>query len=179
MPAGFKYKPALITHEEESTLLAAIRPLPFREFDFHGYKGKRRVISFGWKCDFSASELQKVDDIPPVLFWLREKAAVFAGIQPGDLQHVLISEYADGAGIGWHRDKAEFGIVIGISLLSPCAFRLRRKLPNQNKWERVTITAEPRSAYLLSGPARTEWEHSIPGVDALRYSITFRNLRDP
>ena len=34
------------------------------------------------------------------------------------------------------------------------------------------------SAYLLSGPARSEWEHSIPPVDATRYSITFRNLRE-
>jgi len=38
--------------------------------------------------------------------------------------------------------------------------------------------AEPRSAYLLSGPARTTWEHSIPPVTSLRYSITFRNVRE-
>jgi len=35
---------------------------------------------------------------------------------------------------------------------------------------------EPRSMYLLRGPSRTEWEHGIPAVDALRYSITFRSL---
>jgi hypothetical protein len=29
---------------------------------------------------------------------------------------------------------------------------------------------------LLRGPSRTEWEHSIPGVESLRYSITFRNV---
>ena len=60
--------------------------------------------------------------------------------------------------------------------LAPCRFRLRRK--QGAKWERAVITAEPRSAYLLSGPARTEWEHSIPPVDGLRYSITFRNFRE-
>ena len=81
-----------------------------------------------------------------------------------------------GAGIGWHRDKAVFGEVVGISLLAPCTFRLRR--PEGDGWERVALTAEPRSAYLLSGPSRSEWEHSIPPVDALRYSITYRNLRD-
>jgi alkylated DNA repair dioxygenase AlkB len=90
------------------------------------------------------------------------------------LQHVLVTEYSPGAAIGWHRDKAVFGDVIGISLLSPCVFRLRRKVGTT--WERVSLTAEPRSAYLLRGPSRTEWEHSIPAVEALRYSITFRNL---
>lgn len=100
----------------------------------------------------------------------------FADIEPTQLQQVLVSEYEAGAGIGWHRDKAVFGDVIGISLLSRCNFRLRRQVGE--KWERVTVVAEPRSAYLLRGPARTEWEHSIPGVDELRYSLTYRNLRE-
>ena len=93
------------------------------------------------------------------------------------MQHVLVTEYGPGAGIGWHRDKAVFGETIGVSLLSPCVLRLRRKV-GEKKWERANVVAEPRSAYLLCGPARSEWEHSIPAVDALRYSITFRNLRE-
>jgi alkylated DNA repair dioxygenase AlkB len=50
-------------------------------------------------------------------------------------------------------------------------------LPADDERERYSLTAEPRSAYLLRGPSRTEWEHSIPAVDSLRYSITFRSLR--
>lgn len=178
LPPGFRYQPDLITAAEESALVSELGAQPFREFDFHGFKGKRRVVSFGWKYDYTRRELQKVDDVPAFLFPLREKAAAFAGVAPHALQHVLVNEYANGAGIGWHRDKAEFGIVVGVSLVAPCAFRLRRKLRDTGKWERVTITAAPRSVYLLSGPARSEWEHSIPGVETLRYSITFRNLRD-
>jgi alkylated DNA repair dioxygenase AlkB len=98
-----------------------------------------------------------------------------AGIAPDDLPHALVTEYGPGATIGWHRDKGVFGDVIGISLLSPCVFRLRRKVGA--KWERYSLTAEPRSAYLLRAASRTEWEHSIPAVDALRYSVTFRTLR--
>lgn len=98
-----------------------------------------------------------------------------AGRNARDYQHALITEYGPGAAIGWHRDKGVFGDVIGISLLSPCLFRFRRKA--NSTWERYSLTAEPRSAYLLRGAARTEWEHSIPAVDALRYSITFRSLR--
>lgn len=98
-------------------------------------------------------------------------------MEPELLQHVLVTEYSAGAGIGWHRDKAVFGEVVGISLLSPCVFRMRREV-GKRKWERVNFVVEPRSAYLLSGPARYEWEHSIPQKDALRYSITFRTLRE-
>ena len=176
LPEGFRYQPDLLTIEEERKLLADIEVLPFKEFDFHGYKGKRRVVSFGWHYDFSARTLRKANDIPEFLLPVREKAALFAGIQPSSLQHVLVTEYSEGAGIGWHRDKAVFGDVIGISLVSACVFRLRRKAGE--KWDRVSVTAEPRSAYLLRGESRTVWEHSIPGVDMLRYSITFRNLRE-
>jgi alkylated DNA repair dioxygenase AlkB len=87
-----------------------------------------------------------------------------------------VTEYSPGAGIGWHRDKAVFDEVVGISLLSACDFRFRRK--RGDKWERATVVAEARSAYLLNGPARLEWEHSIPAVNRLRYSITFRNFRE-
>ena len=153
-----------------------IRELPFRDFEFHGYTGKRRVVSFGWKYDFSGRTLLKADDIPEFLLSLREAAAEFAGLRPDALQQALVTEYGPGAAIGWHRDKSVFGEVVGISLLASCVFRLRRAV--NDKWERVNIVAEPRSAYLLSGASRTEWEHSIPPVDALRYSVTYRNLRE-
>jgi alkylated DNA repair dioxygenase AlkB len=94
---------------------------------------------------------------------------------PANLQQVLLTEYAPGAGIGWHKDKPMFGEVVGISLASPCLFRLRRRI--STTWERTSLTVEPRSAYLLQGPSRAEWEHSIPALDRLRYSITFRNFK--
>ena len=175
LPEGFRYQPDIITPEEERELLDQIRELPFREFQFQGYVGKRRVVSFGWQYDFNERTLRQADDIPPFLVSLRETAAGFANMSPSRLQQVLVTEYDAGAGIGWHRDKAMFGEVIGISLVSACRFRLWRKVGAT--WERAAIIAHPRSGYLLSGPSRTEWEHSIPEVDTLRYSITFRNFR--
>jgi alkylated DNA repair dioxygenase AlkB len=175
LPVGFLYRPELVGTDEENVLLAHVRELPFREFEFHGYTGKRRVVSFGWQYDFSARHLRKADDMPEYLLALREAAATFAGMEAEDFQHVMVTEYGPGAGIGWHRDKPVFGEVVGISLFSPCVLRLRRKV-SEREWERVNIVAEPRSAYHLSGQARTVWEHSIPQVEALRYSITFRTL---
>jgi alkylated DNA repair dioxygenase AlkB len=174
LPEGMRYAPGLITADEEQMLVRELARLPFREFEFHGFLGKRRTVSFGWHYDFNGGGLARSADIPQFLLPLRTCAARFAGLAPSALEHALLIEYAPGAGIGWHRDRPQFGDVIGISLLAPCSFRLRRKAGG--KWERRTITAEPRSAYLLRGPSRTAWEHSIPPLETLRYSVTFRSL---
>jgi alkylated DNA repair dioxygenase AlkB len=176
LPEGLRYQPALISSSDEMALVEHVRVLPFREFEFHQYLGKRRVVSFGWKYDFSSQRLQKAEEIPHYLRSLRSLAALFANLEAEAFEQVLVTEYAAGAGIGWHRDKAVFGQVVGISLLAPCTLRFRRKVGAA--WERANLLAEPRSAYHLSGPARTEWEHSISHVDTLRYSITFRSMRD-
>ena len=172
---GFRYQPELLDHSDEAALIPHLSALPFREFEFHGYTGKRRVVSFGWKYDFSDAKLRQADDIPEFLLPLRERAASFANLQPEAFPHALITEYGPGAGIGWHRDKAVFGEVVGISLLASCVLRFRRK--DGRKWERVNVLTEPRSAYHLTGPTRMEWQHSILRVDELRYSITFRTMR--
>jgi alkylated DNA repair dioxygenase AlkB len=164
-----------VSPADERALVEAVGALPFREFVFQGYTGKRRVVSFGWGYDFEAEALRPADAMPAFLLALREVAAAFAGTAPERLAQALVTEYSPGAAIGWHRDKGVFGDVNGVSLLAPCTFRLRR--PVGDGWERRSLTAMPRSGYLLSGPARTVWEHTIPAVAALRYSITFRTLR--
>src|SRR3954470_12750617 len=174
LPEGFAYRADLISPSEESELLDRIRELPFKEFQFQGFVGKRRVVSFGWRYDFNDRVLLEAREIPEFLLAIRTAAANFAGLAPADLKQILVTEY-DRASIGWHRDKGMFGDVIGVSLLSSCTFRLRRKVGA--KWERVSLPAEPRSVYLMRGPAREEWEHSIPETEALRYSITFRTVR--
>ncbi len=175
MPAGFAYAPDVIDAVEEARRVGAFVDLPFKEFEFHGFLGKRRVVSFGLRYDFNGGGLQQAAPIPPFVVTVRERAAAFAGLAPDRLQHVLITEYRPGAAIGWHRDRPNFGDVVGVSLVSPCTFRMRRK--REAGWERAAMRLDRRSVYLMRGPARDDWEHSIPAVEELRYSITFRSLR--
>ena len=112
LPDGFRYLPDVLPVEAESELLDCMRELPFKEFDFHGYRGKRRVVSYGWRYDFDAEALHRVDDMPPFLRALRGTAAGFAGMEASELQQALVTEYSAGAGIGWHRDKGVFGQIV-------------------------------------------------------------------
>jgi alkylated DNA repair dioxygenase AlkB len=175
LPEGFRYHQDLLNGEEEHTLVGEIERLPFKEFAFHGFTGKRRVVSFGWQYDFNHAKLREAAPIPAFFLPVREKAAELAGLAQQDLAHLLVTEYRPGAAIGWHKDRHIFADVTGISLLSPCTFRFRKK--TGKGWQRASVFLAPRSAYLLRGPARHDWEHSIPGVDHLRYSLTFRNFR--
>jgi alkylated DNA repair dioxygenase AlkB len=174
LPAGFAYRDDLIAPGDERILVERFAALPFQPFDFHGYLAKRRVVWFGWRYDYAGRTLRESPAMPDFLVPLREWAAAFAGVPADGLQQVLVTEYAPGAGIGWHRDKAMFADVVAVSFLASCVLRFRRK--QGAGWERVSRGLAARSAYRLRGPARWEWEHSIPPVDGLRYSVTFRTF---
>ncbi|CAN5527813.1 alpha-ketoglutarate-dependent dioxygenase AlkB [soil metagenome] len=175
LPEGFRYQDNLITPQEEADLVVRFQDLPFKPYEHLGYFGNRRIAGFGWRQEEAGRMVETGEPIPGVLLPLLEKVAAFTGLVQDSFRHALVTEYSPGAGIGWHRDRPPAVAVAGVSLLSPCAFRLRRKAGD--RWERSTITAAPRSAYLMSGPARSDWQHSIPEVEALRYSVTFRTVR--
>jgi alkylated DNA repair dioxygenase AlkB len=174
MPKGLAYVPGFVNEEEERALAHRIARLPFTPFEFHGFIGNRRTVSFGLHYAFDGSGLREAEPVPEWLHPLRARAAALTGREPEDLVHALVIEYAPGAGIGWHRDRPVFGDVVGISLIAPAPLRFRRRAGS--KWQRFTLAAEPRSAYVLRDEARHDWEHSIPPLETLRYSITLRTL---
>jgi alkylated DNA repair dioxygenase AlkB len=173
---GLLYQAAIVDPEEQRALIKEIAQLPLKPFEFHGFTGKRRVVSFGWRYDFSAQRLEQIEPIPDFLQPLRAKASQFANLSANALEQVLITEYSPGSAIGWHKDKAVFDKVVGVSLGSTCTMRFRRR-PDGSNWRRLNVLLEPGSAYLIAGEARSEWEHSIPPVEELRYSVTFRSVR--
>lgn len=174
-PPGFAYQPDLVAADEEAALAARLADLPFEPFQFRGYEGRRRVVSYGWRYDFNGPGLVAAEPMPSWLLPLRDRAAALARLPGEAFAHVLINEYREGAPIGWHRDRPVFDKVVGVSLLAPAIMRFRRR--TAAGFERINVPIAPRSAYLLDGPARREWEHSLPEAKARRYSITFRNLR--
>ena len=175
MPDGLMYRPEFLTTLEEANLLAIICTLAPREFAFRGYKARRRVIDFGWHYSFDSFHLTPASPVPSEFSGIRERAAALAGVAPDEFEEALVTEYQPGAGIGWHRDAPPFGIVAGISLGSACRMRFQRGKGDAR--ETASLELEPRSIYLLTGEARTKWEHTISPMKTERYSITFRTLR--
>lgn len=174
-PEGFRYQAELIDAAEERDLVASFQDLPFKAYEHLGYFGNRRIAGFGWRQDESGRMVETGEPIPDLLLPLLDKVAAFTGLARDSFRHALVTEYSPGAGIGWHRDRPPAVAIAGVSLLSPCHFRLRRKAGD--RWDRASIIAAPRSAYLMAGPARSDWQHSIPALEALRYSVTFRTVR--
>jgi DNA oxidative demethylase len=171
---GLRYEEAVIGEAEERALIARMESLQLAPFRFHGFIGNRRTQSFGWRYDFDDASFTEAEPIPDWIEPIRARAAAFAGLQPSDFVHVLLARYDPGAGIGWHRDRDVFNQVVGISLNSPATLRFRQR--TANGFRRANLQVAPRSAYLLAGEARRDWEHSIAPGDAQRFSITFRTL---
>ena len=172
--AGLSYREELIETDEESDLIARLEAEPLTPFRFQGWLGNRKTQSFGWRYDFEDASFSPADPIPDWLEPVRAKAAAFANVDREDFVHVLLARYDPGAGIGWHRDRDVFEQVVGVSLNTPATLRFRQRTPAG--FQRASLDVEPRSAYLLSGPSRWEWEHRITPGDRLRFSITFRTL---
>lgn len=174
LPVGLSYFPAVLPEEDCRALVSRFKTLPFKPFAFQGYFANRRIVSYGWRYDYAGRALRKSDGLPDFLQPLRKRAAALTSLAPEALEQILVTEYAPGAGIGWHRDKPMFENIVAFSFLSPCLLRLR--IRHELGWKRASLSVEPGSAYSLRGAARREWEHSIPPVTALRYSVTFRDF---
>ena len=174
--AGLGYREELISEREEEALTEHLAAADLSPFRFHGWLGNRKTTSFGWRYDFDDASFSRTEPIPEWLAPLRDKAAAFARLQPEEFVHVLLARYDPGAGIGWHRDRDVFDQVVGISLGTPATLRFRRRKPGG--FDRASLDVAPRSAYLLAGEARWEWEHRITPGDQLRFSITFRTLSE-
>ena len=181
LPPGFHYREQFISVDEERQLVAAISEVQFGSFEMRGVVARRRVKFYGRSYDAVPGP---EEPIPEFLFPLRDRLAAWAKIDPAAFAMALINEYQESAPIGWHRDAPQYELIAGVSLLSSSRMKLRPyvapKAVSKVEGPRKTtheIELKPRSAYLITGEARAGYEHSIPPVTSLRYSITFRTLR--
>jgi alkylated DNA repair dioxygenase AlkB len=174
-PPGLLYQLSFLTEDEERELIAEIETYPFHEVRMRGQVARRTVIHFGWDYDYEGWKVHPTTPPSPRLAALRDRCAAVAGVAAESLEQFLVARYPPGATIGWHRDAPMFGTpVVGVSLLSPCTMKFRRKIAEG--YEVFNQLLEPRSLYILGGEARRMWQHSIPPTKALRYSITMRTL---
>ena len=179
VPSGFAYRENFISQADEQTLVDAIGEVTFSEFEMRGVVARRRVAFFGQSYDAAAAR-----PLPDFLLRLRAKIANWAGVDADAFAMALINEYRPGAPIGWHRDAPQYDVVAGVSLLSSCRMKFRPyRSPGSTapKATRRSATHETvldrRSAYLMTRDSRNAFEHHIPAVAELRYSVTFRTLR--
>ena len=176
-PAGLAYQADFITEDEERQLVDFLESLDFHEVTMRGQTARRTVRHFGFDYAYESGQLTPGEPLPEALEWLRDRCAAFAEREPADLVQTLVSRYPPGATIGWHRDAPMFGRIVGVSLLSPSRMRFQRRTREERQVYELELA--PRSAYLLRGSVRWAWQHSIPPTKALRYSITFRTLKEP
>jgi alkylated DNA repair dioxygenase AlkB len=177
LPQGFEYRPEFLSPEEEAHLIEKIRSLPLKEAAYKEFVARRRIVSYGGRYDFSAQELLPAGPIPEFLHPLRERVARWVELPANSFNHALVTEYAPGTQLGWHRDVPDFEVVVGVSLAGACRMRLRPYPTRPNKREGVrTLDVQPRSAYVMRNSARWKWQHAISPTKELRYSITFRTL---
>lgn len=180
LPPGLDYRPDFLSIGEEAALLQAMAELPFAAAPFREYRARRRIVAFGARYDFDADRLDRAAQPPPqlarVLAPLCERIAAALGTTVDGLQQVLVTEYSPGTPLGWHRDAAVFESIAGISLASACRMQWRRWPPRARE-PVLSLRVAPRSLYLMRDEARWGWQHRVPEVEALRYSITFRTLR--
>jgi alkylated DNA repair dioxygenase AlkB len=180
LPAGFTYLPAIVDAAAEAALLEVAGALPLHEARFWQYTARRRVFAFGSRFDYDQRALQAkpIGELPAPLEALRERLAEWVCLPPGDFVHVMIAQYLPGTPLGWHRDAPPYEVVVGVSLGGPARLRFRPWPAQRPKKQDIkAIDLAPRSAYCLRGEARWAWQHSVPPVPALRYSVTMRTAR--
>jgi alkylated DNA repair dioxygenase AlkB len=181
VPAGFQYGNDFISRDEEAHLAAEIARLEFSTFEMRGVVARRRVAFFGRTYDGGGAP---TPPLPAFVMPLRDRVAEWARVDADAFAMALVNEYPPGAPIGWHRDAPQYGIVAGLSLLSSCRMKFRpyvspgahASTPGR-RTATHEIALERRSAYLMTGESRNAFEHHIPPVTTLRYSITFRTVR--
>jgi alkylated DNA repair dioxygenase AlkB len=172
LPEGLTFAESFVSPTEEQGLLAFFETLEFETITMRGRAARRTVRHYGMQYEYRKRDVQPGEPIPAEILFVRDRCAALMGRDPSDLVQLLVQRYPAGAGIGWHKDAPIFGDEIaGVSLLGRSRLQLRDATGVV-----TTVDLPPRSAYVMAGRARWDYEHTIPATRELRYSLTFRTL---
>lgn len=172
-PLGLQYFPDFISSSQEKDLIKHFDVLPWENISLFGQVAKRRVVHFGLHYEYNKRTVKPAIPAPDFLKDVIIRGAKLVQQPTNAIAEILITEYTHHAGINWHRDATVFKEIIGISLGSPSMIYFRNR---SDKKEQIKMRLEPGSAYVLKDSVRWDWEHRIPPVNTLRYSITLRTL---
>lgn len=162
---GLSILPDFISDEEENILLTHIGAIEQKILP----KGRSKIIRFGSSLPYD--NFVKSETIPDFLLRIAQKL-VEEKLVDEMPDSISINEYRPGGFIPRHIDSRESGEVITVlSLLSDTEMLF------QKRNEKFTIALPRKSLVQMRGESRWKWEHSIPKVDNLRYSIVFRNSK--
>jgi alkylated DNA repair dioxygenase AlkB len=179
LPPGLEYHADFLSVAEEAALVRAFAGLPFREARFQQYTARRRVVRFGRDYDAGIDAWVDGEPLPVWLAGVRRTVAARRGVREDAFVHALVTEYRPGTPIGWHRDKPQYGMVVGISLAGACRMRFRPYDNQQDRDAIIAVEIAPRSLYVMQDDVRWRWQHNILPTKALRYSITLRTRAAP
>lgn len=177
VPDGLALSFEVITVEQETQLITWLDSQPWSN------ELKRRTQHYGYGYNYRSKKLVPG---PPLDGPILELAQMFE--RSGLMKPVqcIVNEYTRNQGISAHIDRLDFGPdVLGLSIGADTVMVFERGT------EKFECFLPRRSLVKLSGPARYEWEHSIPSrvtyidnkgmkvtkpQDYRRISLTFREL---
>lgn len=171
-PAGLTYVPEFVSVDEERALLAMVAHILTLDSSVRE-QAKKTANQFGFDYGYETWRIKPGTGLPAELVDVRMRCAKLIDLPVEKLAQTIITRYPPGAAIRWHREPPAYGPAVGVSLLSACLLRFQRIMPNKTR-QVYQVALAPRSAYVLAEAARTLWQHGIPPVADLRYSITFR-----
>ena len=64
LPKGFDHKDEVLSPDRECVLVGQFAQLPFKEFEFRGFLGRRRMVSFGWRMTLVCESFGRLTRFP-------------------------------------------------------------------------------------------------------------------
>lgn len=163
----------------------------------------RRAFHTGYDYDYKSGRVTPTAPIPDTFQELAARARQCCMAlqlhddseegqeQVPEFDQCLLNEYmvSHSQGITWHTDHKAFGPFITCYTFGS-GTEMQFRLPGTSNV--VSVRVEPGSLYIMSGDARWEWQHCMPGRKSDpnpnggkriprgdRYSVTFRSVPHP